>query len=380
MPISPQGLYIHIPFCKKACHYCDFHFSTVLKYKQEVLQAMLLELDLRKRELPGRRLSSIYFGGGTPSLLSTDELNAFFEKIAQYLIREDEIEITLEANPDDLSAAYLRDLRQNTPVNRLSIGVQSFFEEDLRYMGRVHSAGQALRAIEDARDAGFERLSIDLIFGSPTTGNEQWMENLQRAAELQIPHLSCYALTVEDNTALGHWVRKGISPLPPESKAAEQFELLMTFAERQNYEQYELSNFARPGHRARHNSLYWQGEPYLGIGPSAHSYDGRCRRWNVANNGLYLRRLQTGKPAFEEECLTTSQRYNEYILTRLRTIEGAEQTAISGFGESYEKYFLQTATSLLEQGLLKNKGGRYVLTPKGKLLADFVTRELFYAI
>ena len=374
----PQGLYIHIPFCRKACHYCDFHFSTVLKYKEEVLRAMLSELHLRKRELPGRSLRSIYFGGGTPSLLSTDEIKRFLEKAAQYWSWDAEIEITLEANPDDLSAGYLRALRRETPVNRLSIGVQSFWEEDLRYMGRIHSAEQALNAIREARHAGFERLSIDLIFGTPTTGNEQWLANLNRAAELQIPHLSCYALTVEDKTALGYRVRKGITPLPPESKAAEQFEMLMAFAERQGYEQYELSNFARAGQRAIHNSLYWQGAPYLGIGPSAHSYNGSCRRWNVAGNGLYLRRLQEGKPTWEEECLTTPQRYNELILTRLRTIEGIALPDIQMLGATYKTHFLKNARPLMQQELLQQKEDHYILTRKGRLLADFVARELFW--
>ncbi len=379
MSSPPQSLYIHIPFCRRACHYCDFHFSTVLKYKEEVLQAMLLELDMRRRELPERRLSSIYFGGGTPSLLSISELNTFFEQIARYFSWEADAEITLEANPDDLKAGYLQALKNETPINRLSIGVQSFHAKDLQEMGRIHTAEQALQAVLLARDAGFDNLSIDLIFGSPSTTDEMWAANLAKAQTLQIPHLSCYALTVEERTALGYRVRKGISPPPPEEKATRQFKALMEFAERQGYEQYEISNFAQPGHRAVHNSSYWQGAAYLGIGPSAHSFDGRrCRRWNVANNGMYLQRINNGLPSWEEECLTSVQQYNELVLTRLRTKEGIRLAEITPLGEHFSTHFIREAAPLLESSLLQKKQNSYALTKRGKLLADFVSASLFW--
>ncbi len=374
-----QSLYIHVPFCKRACHYCDFHFSTVQKHKKEVLEAMLLELDLRKGELPDRNLCSIYFGGGTPSLLSISELNVFFDHIARYFNWGRKTEITLEANPDDLSEAYLKSLLKETPINRLSIGVQSFAEEDLRYMGRIHTAREAEEVLFKAQDLGFEKLSIDLIFGGPTTSDEIWAANLEKAASLQVQHLSCYALTVEERTALGYRVRKDLSPQPSESRAARQFEYLMAFAERQDYEPYEISNFARKGHRAIHNSLYWQGAPYLGIGPSAHSFDGhRRRRWNVANNGLYLKCLTTGQPPWEEECLTSEQRYNELVLTRLRTLEGLSAKAIQDLGENYLQHFLRQAKSLQAEKLLEEEKGWYRLSRAGRLLADFVARELFW--
>ncbi len=246
-------------------------------------------------------------------------------------------------------------------------------------MGRVHTARQAEEAVRRAQDVGFENLSIDLIFGSPTTSDEIWAANLEKAAKLQIRHLSCYALTVEERTALGYRVRKNLEPQPSESRAARQFEDLMIFAERQGYEPYEISNFAKAGYRAVHNSLYWRGAPYLGIGPSAHSFDGcRRRRWNVASNGLYLKRLEAGLPPWEEECLTSSQRYNELILTRLRTLEGLSIKAVQALGEDYFNYFASQVEPLEKEGLLERDEQRYRLTRAGRLLADFVARELFW--
>ncbi|MCS7036270.1 MAG: radical SAM family heme chaperone HemW, partial [Saprospiraceae bacterium] len=255
------GLYLHIPFCRQACHYCNFHFSTVLRLKPGLLQAMLRELELRQDYLRGEPLHSVYLGGGTPSLLETAELAALFERISALFRLEPDAEITLEANPDDLTPERLRDLRRYTPVNRLSIGIQSFFDEDLQWMNRAHDAQQALRCIPEAQAAGFDHLTIDLIYGLPEATDERWAENVRLALSFGIPHLSCYCLTVEEGTALAHFVRKGRSRPVDEERAARQFERLMDEAERHGYEHYEISNFALPDRYARHNSSYWFGQP-----------------------------------------------------------------------------------------------------------------------
>lgn len=339
---------------------------------------MVKELSLRHNELPNKQLNSIYIGGGTPSLLTITELNALFEQTGRYFSWNKTTEITLEANPDDLSKDYLHKLYKYTPVNRLSIGVQSFSDEDLQYMGRIHHAKQAEYAIRQAQDTGFENLSIDLIFGSPTTSDKQWATHLEKAAKLQIPHLSCYALTIEKKTALNHWIDKGQQPRPPEEKSARQFEQLMTFAERHGYEHYEISNIALPGYRAVHNSLYWQGTPYLGIGPSAHSYNGQNRRrWNIANNGLYLQRMLQGQKTWNEECLSTLQRYNELVLTRLRTSDGLSPNQIRNIDKRLLNDFERQAQTLIKNGLLLYQKNRYRLTRRGRLLADWVAAELF---
>ena len=290
------GIYFHIPFCKQACHYCNFHFSTSLRYKEEMVQAMLRELEARRLYLPDEPLDSIYFGGGTPSLLSEGELMAFFEAVNRYFRLSPKAEITLEANPDDLKPETLAALGRS-PVNRLSIGIQSFAEEDLRFFNRAHDAHEARRCLDNARAAGFGDLTIDLIYGAPTTSHAQWAENLEIAFSYQIPHLSCYALTVEPRTALDHFIKKGKAPAVDEEQAARQFGYLVEATQAAGYEQYEISNFALPGRYAVHNSNYWTGAPYLGIGPSAHSFDGESRQWNVANNAKYLKAVGSGPPA-----------------------------------------------------------------------------------
>ncbi|MEM1220964.1 MAG: radical SAM family heme chaperone HemW, partial [Bacteroidota bacterium] len=281
------GIYLHIPFCKQACHYCNFHFSTSLRKKTEMVEALLREIDLRHDYLSDRQLRSIYLGGGTPSLLTGSELEQLFERIDQYFTIAPDAEITLEANPDDLSREYLSALAKS-PVNRLSIGVQSFFAEDLAFMNRAHTAEEADRCIRLAQDAGFSNMSIDLIYGSPTTPLEHWIQNLEKSIALGVPHLSTYALTVEPKTALEHFVAKGKVPAPKDEHMEEQFMAMLDRLEAAGYEHYEISNWAKPGHYAVHNTSYWQGIPYLGIGPSAHSYDGQSRQWTIANNARYM--------------------------------------------------------------------------------------------
>jgi oxygen-independent coproporphyrinogen-3 oxidase len=372
------GLYLHIPFCKQACHYCNFHFSTSLRSKGDMVAALLKELELQRDYLGGAELSSVYFGGGTPSLLEAKELEQIFEKINTLHPLAPNAEITLEANPDDLTADKLSALRQHTPVNRLSIGIQSFDDEDLRWMNRAHSATHAFACLDDALAAGFDDLTIDLIYGSPTTSDAQWVENLRLAFGYGIPHLSCYCLTVEEGTALGAFVRKGQQPPVDEEKAARQFEFLMKTAAERGYEHYEISNFSLPNRYARHNSSYWRSEPYLGVGPSAHSFDGQSRQWNVANNALYIRALAENQIPFEKEILTPAQRYNEYVMTSLRTMWGADLEKIRAMGEAFAVRFEQSAQPFLKNGKMECEGGIFRLTRAGKFLADGIAAELFF--
>lgn len=373
-----SGIYLHIPFCKQACHYCNFHFSTSLKAKPAMVDALLRELDLQRDYLAGAPLQSIYFGGGTPSLLSGQELERIFNKINALHRVSPDAEITLEANPDDLSPEKLEELRRYTPVNRLSIGIQSFSDEDLRWMNRAHSAAHAHASLEHALAAGFRDLTIDLMYGSPTTSDAQWRENLRIALDLGIPHLSCYCLTVEEGTALGTFVRRGQSPPVDEEKAARQFEYLMDTAAAAGYDHYEISNFALPGRYARHNGNYWRGAHYLGLGPSAHSFNGVSRQWNVANNAQYLNALHAGAVPFEAEILSPAQRYNEYVMTSLRTIWGSDPQHIKTIGDAFAAHFERAVGPFRAAGTVELSEGAYRLTRSGKLLADRIAMELFY--
>lgn len=370
-----SGLYIHIPFCKKACHYCNFHFSTSVKHKGAMVDAIIQEITLQQDYLPNKNLSSIYFGGGTPSLLNEVELTAIFEAIHKTYTVAADAEITLEANPDDLSKEVLQILR-NSIVNRLSIGVQSFHEADLVFMNRAHNSAEALSCIKAAQDAGFPDLTIDLIYGIPALTNEGWQENLATFESLDVPHLSSYCLTVEEGTALYHFVEKGKTPPVDEQKAAQQFELLMDFAEEKGYLHYEISNFAKPGHIAKHNTAYWKGTSYLGLGPSAHSYDGKSRQWNIAHNAKYLKEIAAGNVPFEKEILDLTNQYNEYLLTRLRTQWGLEEVDLEKMAPQYLDNFGKKILRFEKDGLVKKNGNSWILTRPGKLLADRISMEL----
>lgn len=379
------GIYLHIPFCKQACHYCNFHFSTSLKQKPAMVQAILNELEARRDYLENQPVTSIYFGGGTPSLLNEAELEAIFTKIYKLFKVEPNAEITLEANPDDLTVEKLKALRQ-TPVNRLSIGIQSFAEVDLQFMNRAHNAPEAKNCIENALNTGFENLTVDLIYGAPTTSDAQWIENIETVMNYGIPHLSCYALTVEPKTALAHFVKVGKTPAIEEEQAARQFEILVQITKNQGYEHYEISNFSKPGMYARHNSSYWFGKPYLGVGPAAHSFDGRLtRQWNVANNAVYIAQLGNYEisqfPSFsiaEYEILTPAQRYNEYVMTTLRTMWGSQLEHIVALGQSFAEHFLKIVEIFITKGWVIRKDNTFILSTQGKLLADFITAELFW--
>ena len=372
------GIYLHIPFCKQACLYCNFHFSTSMRSRNDFVMALLKEMTLRKEYLDGEPVETVYLGGGTPSLLMPGELERIVEKLFLEFTIDKNFELTLEANPDDISQASLSDWKKNG-INRLSIGVQSFFQEELSWMNRAHNAGQALNAVRLAQNTGFSNISIDLIYGSPFPDEGRWEKNISRAISLNIPHLSCYALTVEPKTALqSRILEKKMPPVDP-GRQADQFFLLMERLEKAGYEHYEISNFALPGRRSQHNSAYWHGKKYLGLGPSAHSFNGISRQWNIANNQLYIQALRKNTLPFEIEWLTPVQRLNEYIMTSIRTREGIDLGHVSeNFGNSAAQSILSGSGSYFRDLKLEQKDSRLVLTKEGKLFADGIASALFF--
>jgi oxygen-independent coproporphyrinogen-3 oxidase len=369
------GIYIHIPFCKQACHYCNFHFSTSLRQKDELIQALEKEISLTGGDQ--NLVETIYFGGGTPSLLEKEDLERLFDALRKKFRISPGAEITLEANPDDINPGKLRHW-QETGINRLSVGIQSFQDEELRWMNRAHGAADSIRSIREIMDAGFTNYSIDLIYGSPLLTDGALRENLQTAISLNIPHLSCYALTLEPKTALHHLVNAGKRPDVDTGRQADQFLLLMDQLADAGYEHYEISNFALPGMRSRHNSSYWQGKPYYGFGPSAHGYDGKRRRWNLPNNALYIQSLANNELSFEEEILTPSQQVNEYIMTSLRTSRGLDLEKLNlEFGEPVGRQVQRAAEKYLSTSQLNREGACLILTRNGKLFADGIAADLF---
>ena len=373
------GIYLHIPFCKQACTYCNFHFSTLLKYKEDVLKAMLLEISQQAHFFPDKTsIDTIYFGGGTPSLLSAAEINEFIHQLQKYFSFSENPEITLEANPDDLSKSYLSMLKKETPVNRFSIGVQSFFDEDLQYMNRAHCADDAINSIQYAQEIGFENLSVDLIYGTPTMNNERWKKNLQTVFDLHIPHLSCYALTVEEKTILATQIKQKKSNAPSDELMAQQFTILVEAMKLHGYTHYEISNFCKEPHFARHNTNYWKGIPYLGIGAAAHSFDGIKRYWNISNNTVYVNSILNNKPARESEVLSTTDAYNEYVMTSIRTIFGTDTSKIKqDFGVEYVQHFLVEISPFIENNWVVKSDTIYTLNDSGKLFCDYITENLF---
>ncbi|MCM4161904.1 radical SAM family heme chaperone HemW [Antarcticibacterium flavum] len=370
------ALYIHIPFCKQACHYCDFHFSTSMKKKDELVAMLCREIVLRKGELPAGELQTIYFGGGTPSLLSSEELKLIFDTIYEHFTVAEDAEITLEANPDDLSREKVEVLKA-AGINRLSIGVQSFFEEDLRMMNRAHNEVEALECLQMAKEY-FDNISLDLIYGIPGMSEERWKENISIALQLELPHFSCYALTVEPNTALKKFIEKGVIKPVDDDAASAHFEILVRTLKEAGYVHYEFSNFGKPGYFSKNNTAYWTGKPYLGIGPSAHSFDGKKRKWNVSNNSLYIKAIQKEELPYEEEELSTTDRYNEHVMTRLRTMWGISLEEVEKeFGSSYKEYLLEQAKPLLQDNMLELTHNRLHVTAKGKFLSDGIAAELF---
>jgi oxygen-independent coproporphyrinogen-3 oxidase len=375
------GIYFHIPFCRQACHYCNFHFSTSLKNKDEMLDAMINELHLLKISSPGDfegQVDTIYFGGGTPSMLEVDEIKRFLEVTRENFNVSDAAEITLEANPDDITEEKLSGWR-SIGINRFSIGIQSFVQDDLTWMNRAHDAQQALRCIEMVKDAGFSNFSVDLIFGTPGLSDEDWKKNVQAVIDLNVPHISCYALTVEPGTALQKMIGLKKKAGVDADRQASQFLLLLDWLTDAGYEHYEISNFAKPGFRSRHNSSYWQGKKYIGIGPSAHSFDGAVRRWNISNNALYCRSIEQHAIPFQEEILTDVQQLNEYIMTALRTSVGIDLDYIEKrFGAESRTNIDLGALKYIDSGKLVRDNKNIILTREGKLFADGIAADLFF--
>lgn len=371
------GIYIHIPFCKQACHYCDFHFSTSLKKKDEMVLALAKEIRLRKNEFDNEIVETIYFGGGTPSILDVSDLQLLIDEVYNNYSVSENPEITVEANPDDLSEARITAL-SSTKINRLSIGIQSFFEEDLKLMNRAHNSAEAKKSLEIATKY-FDNISVDLIYGTPGMNNENWLQNIQTVLDLNIPHISSYALTVEPKTALQKFIKQGVVPQPDDAVAHEQFLILVDKLEANGFVHYELSNFGKPDYFSKNNSAYWLGKKYLGIGPSAHSYDGKNRSWNIANNSLYLKALAENKLPNETETLTETDRYNEYIMTGLRTVWGVSLDRIAAeFGENMLQYLLQNAKRYLDDEKLILENNILRTTKKGKFFCDGIASDLFW--
>ena len=377
-PLGRSGgaIYIHIPFCKQACHYCDFHFSTSMKRKEEIVLALIREIQLRKNEFHGEIIETIYFGGGTPSVLTNAEILSLIEAVYENFEVIENPEITLEANPDDLSEERIIALSE-TPINRLSIGIQSFFEDDLKLMNRAHNSDEAQKSLAIATKY-FDNISVDLIYGIPGLTNEMWLENIETALSFGIPHISSYALTVEPKTALHKLIQTGKIAEPKDDVAQDHFEILVRTLTDNGFIHYELSNFGKPDYFSKNNSSYWLGKKYLGIGPSAHSFDGKSRSWNIANNMLYLKSILADKLPHEVEILTQQDRYNEYVMTGLRTIWGVSLERIEKeFGKDYLNYLLNQADKFLIDGLLSITENVMTTTAKGKFLADGIASDLF---
>lgn len=371
------GIYIHIPFCKQACHYCDFHFSTSLKHKDDMIRALQAEIGWRKDELGNEKIETIYFGGGTPSVLSVDEINKLIMAVHQHFEVTSDPEITLEANPDDLSKDKIKELSQ-TPINRLSIGVQSFFDDDLLLMNRSHNAQNAYESVAEARKY-FDNITLDLIYGIPNMSMEKWQANIDKALALSVPHISSYALTVEPKTALHHLIQKGEIPLPDDGVAHEHFLRLVEVLQANGFVHYELSNFGLPGYFSQNNTAYWQGKKYLGIGPSAHSFDGISRSWNVANNVRYIQHIDQQNLPSEKEYLSFADRYNEYIMTGLRTIWGVSLDKIQAdFGAKFENYLRHNAQKHLDNQQLIIEGNHLKTTLQAKFFTDGIASDLFW--
>lgn len=371
-----SGIYLHIPFCKQACHYCDFHFSTSLKKKDDLVQALVKELILRKTEFTNQTVETIYFGGGTPSLLTMDELQLLIDAVYKHYTVIDTPEITLEANPDDLSKDHIRQLSKS-PVNRLSIGIQSFFEEDLKLMNRAHNSQEARDCLTAATQY-FDNISVDLIYGIPNASNKRWLQNIDIALSYNINHISSYALTVEPKTALASFIEKGIMSNVDEEQTEAQFHLLLDKLDAANFVHYELSNFGKEGFISKNNSAYWQGKHYIGIGPSAHSFNGEQRSWNVRNNSKYIASITNEALPNEVETLTKTDRYNEYIMTGLRTIWGVSLTKVENeFGLPFKTYLLKQSQKYIQKHLLYIDDDKLLVTKKGKFLSDGIASELF---
>lgn len=374
---SLAGIYIHIPFCKKACIYCDFHFSTSMKNKSELVNCIRKELKVRKGYLETNQIETIYFGGGTPSLLEKEELQNILETIHKEFEVAQDAEITLEANPDDLTIEKLKELK-SCGVNRLSIGIQSFVGRDLLFMNRSHTIKQAVESVANAKELGFDNMTIDLIYGIPNLTQTEWKRNIQKALELDVNHISAYCLTSEERTAMHHDIAKGKYELPKEEATSKQFNVLVSTLQENGFEQYEISNFSKIGHNSKHNSSYWKQKNFLGVGPSAHSFNGKTRHWNVSNNGRYIKGANDNNWVSEEETLDEKTHYNEYIMTSLRTSWGINLKYLKeNFDPLFVSHFIKESKRFVIANSLIQKGTHFTLSQEGKLLADGIASDLF---
>jgi len=371
-------LYFHIPFCKQKCSYCNFHFSTSLSHKEEMLAAIKKEVFLRKEELENKNLKSLYFGGGTPSILKVDEIKSLIDEVLKYFTFASDIEITLESNPDDLNNQFLKGI-SDSGINRLSIGTQSFFEEDLKLMNRAHSASEAESSIKRSQDFGFENISIDLIYGSPTSNFEIWKQNLDKTIQLQVPHISSYALTIEPKTVLENWIGKGKIQPPKESEQNDEFYYMSDFLKNNGFNHYEISNFGKPGFHSRHNAAYWKYQEYLGIGPSAHSYNGKNERsWNIANNSIYTKKLTENILPKETEILSETDQFNEMLMIGLRTTWGVDVIKMKeNFSENIMEKFKKEIKPKIEDGILIIENEHLKILDEHWFLADGIASDLF---
>jgi len=371
------GIYIHIPFCKQKCNYCNFHFSTNLKYKSDCINAIAKEITLRKNFLEHQTIETLYFGGGTPSILEPQDFDIIMHALRSTFNEQLQLkEFTIEANPDDITPNLLTYFK-SIGVNRFSIGIQSFKASDLSYMHRAHQIEQSHQAIASCQIASFDNLSIDLIYGTPELTNEEWRTNIRTAIQYNIPHISAYALTVEEKTTLAHQIKTGQSLPVNELQAAEQFDILIKELTAAGYHHYEISNFALPGKYALHNTNYWRGQHYLGIGPSAHSYNGIGRQWNIANNQLYINSLANNTLPLEEELLSSEDKYNEYIMTSLRTMWGISWAYITQNFGSQKEQLRHNIQSHINKAHIKEDNEHYILTAAGKQFADAIASDLF---
>jgi len=371
------GIYIHIPFCKKACHYCNFHFSTQVKYIEPLNKALLKEIELQKNYLQDP-IKTIYIGGGTPSLISLHDIEKLIRQLRLHFQLSNEIEFTLEANPDDIDLVKVQNWK-NLGINRLSIGIQSFQQKALDWMNRAHTTQQSHKAIQAAIQGGISNISADLIYGTPHLSDEDLMTDLNELTQYAIPHISCYALTVEEKTALHIMIQQQKMEAIDVEKQARHFEIVVDTLEKNGMEQYEISNFSQPNYRSNHNSNYWNGIPYLGLGPSAHSFNKISRQWNVANNALYLKSIEDNKVPFEMEELSLATRYNEYMMTSLRCMEGFDNQYIeTSFGKDFLEHTMTVLGPMLEKEFLTPTLKGYTITKKSKFLADGIASDFFW--
>lgn len=371
------GIYIHIPFCKNKCHYCNFYSVASIKYKDAYIDALLKEIVLQKNYLGKESVKTIYFGGGTPSTLSVSEIEKILNKLYKHFSIDKNLEITLEANPENINKEYISSLKE-AGINRLSIGIQSFFDDDLSYLGRQHSAKDAIKAIEAACESEIKNISIDLIYGIPTLTEKKWEQNLNRIIHFSIPHISAYALTVEEKTALHNYIEKNKCASINEDLAIKHFQVLTSLLSKHDYIHYEISNFCKKNYYSQHNSNYWKGVSYLGLGPSAHSYNQHSRQWNISHLADYIKGIEQNKVPFEKEILSENQKFNEYILTSLRTIWGCDLQYIEAvFGKEHKTHCVRIAEKLVHDELLINEKNILFLTQKGKLFADGITSSFF---